>query len=58
MYKTILINRENKIKDNFLKRIELITTKNIENKESLVEKDTHQAFLELKKFLKTHINLF
>lgn len=53
MYKTILINRENKIKDNFLKRIELITTKNIENKESLVEKDTYQAFLELKKFLKT-----
>ena len=49
----VLVNKENKIKDNFLSKIELITTKDVDGKEIKVEKVTYSAYLELKKFLET-----
>lgn len=53
MYKTVLVNKKNPIKENFLKKVELIETKNIENKKVLIEKTTYEAYLELAEFLKS-----
>ena len=47
----VLVNKENKIKDNYLSKIELITTKDVDNLDIQVEKETYHAYLKLKKFL-------
>lgn len=48
---TILVNNENKFKSSFLKKIELVKTKNINNEEIYLEKETYNAYLKLKMFL-------
>lgn len=48
----ILINKNNKIKNNYLNRINLITTKDQDNEDVLVEEETYKAYLELQAFLK------
>ncbi len=53
MYKTVLVNKQNPIKESFLKRIELIEVKNIENEKTYIEEHTYQAYQELAKFLET-----
>ena len=50
----VLVNKENKIKDNYLSKIELITTKDVDNLDIQVEKETYHAYLKLKKFLETN----
>lgn len=52
MYKTILVNKQNKIKESYLKKIQLINTKDINNKDVLIEKETYENYLKLKDFLK------
>ena len=52
-----LVNKENKIKPSFIKKIELVKRKNYEKEEVLIEKQTALAFDELKEFLKTK-NIF
>lgn len=52
MYKTILLNKQNKIKESYLKKIKLINTKDINNKDVLIEKETYENYLKLKDFLK------
>ena len=49
----VLVNKENKIKDKFLSRIELITTKDVDDLDVQVEKETYSAYLNLKDFLAT-----
>lgn len=49
----VLVNKENKIKDNYLSKIELINTKDVDNLDIQVEKETYHAYLKLKKFLET-----
>lgn len=49
----VLVNKENKIKDKFLSKIELITTKDIDGLDVQVEKETYNAYLKLKDFLAT-----
>ena len=49
----ILINRNNKIKNNYLNRINLITTKDQNSEDILVEEETFKAFKELQSFLET-----
>ena len=49
----VLVNKENKIKDKFLTKIELITTKDVDNLDVQVEKETYNAYLKLKDFLAT-----
>lgn len=44
----VLVNKENKIKDKFLSRIELITTKDVDDLDVQVEKETYSAYLKLK----------
>lgn len=53
MYKTTLVNKENSIKDNFLKQIELKEIKSVEEKNILIEKNTYEAYLELANFLES-----
>lgn len=49
----VLVNKENKIKDKFLSKIELITTKDVDDLDVQVEKETYNAYLKLKEFLAT-----
>ncbi len=49
----ILINKNNKIKSNYLNRVKLITTKDQDNEDVLVEEETYKAFKELQTFLET-----
>lgn len=53
MYKTVLVNKENSIKENFLKRIKLVETMNIAGENILIEKNTYSAYLKLVNFLKS-----
>lgn len=53
MYKTILVNKENKIKENYLKKLNLISTTDIDNEDVQVEIKTYEAYLELKEFLES-----
>ena len=56
--KTILVNKNNPNKDSYLKKIKLIEVKDILDETILIEKETYQAYLELKEFLKTkNINI-
>lgn len=52
-----IVNKENKIKSSFIKKIELVKRKNYLKEEVLIEKQTALAFDELKEFLKTK-NIF
>ena len=48
----ILINKNNKIKTNYLNRVTLITTKDQDDEDVLVEEETYKAYLELQAYLK------
>ena len=49
----VLVNKEHKIKENYLSKIELVTIKNIDNEDIQIEKETYNAYQKLEKFLKT-----
>lgn len=49
---TILVNKDNKIKDNYLNKCNLISTKNELNEDIQVEENAYNSFLKLKEFLK------
>ncbi len=51
MSKLVLVNKEHKIKDNYFKRLELINTKNTDDEDIKVEKETYESYLKLKEFL-------
>ena len=51
MTNTTLINKENKIKNSFYKRIELIDTKDINGNNEKIEKHTYEAFVKLQEAL-------
>ena len=53
MTHTILINKENKIKESYIKKINLIITHDVDNEEIQVEKETYDHYLDLKNFLLT-----
>ena len=54
---TILVNKDNKIKDNYLDKVNLIKTKNELDEEVLVEENAYNSFLKLKEYLKS-INIY
>lgn len=47
----ILVNKDNKIKSNYLKNVELIDIINIDGKQIKIEKATYSAYLQLKNYL-------
>ena len=50
---SILVNKENKIKNNYLEKIKLIKTIDCYNKEIYIEELAYNSYLKLKDFLKT-----
>lgn len=48
-----LVNKDNKIKESYYKKINLTKTTSIYNKEILIEENTYEAYLKLKEFLET-----
>ncbi len=48
---TILVNKNNPIKENYINRVSLVSTKDIEDEDIQVEEKAYQAYLELKKRL-------
>ena len=53
MTNTTLINKENKIKESFYKRVNFIDIKDIDGNDTKIEKETYEHYLELQEFLKT-----
>ncbi len=51
MMYTILVNKNNPIKENYINRVSLVSTKDIEDEDIQVEEKAYQAYLELKKRL-------
>lgn len=51
MYKTVLVNKENPIKESFIKRIELVEIENTAGESTFIEKNTYAAYLKLAGFL-------
>ena len=54
---TVLVNKENKIKDSYFDKYNLISTKNEENDDIQVEEEAYNKFLLLKEFLK-ELNIY
>jgi len=48
---TILINKQNKLKDSFINKLELIEIDNVAGERIQIEKETYNAFLELQNYL-------
>ena len=51
MNRAILVNKENKIKENYFKYLELVTTTNERKEQIQIEKETYKSYLELKEYL-------
>lgn len=56
MNKLVLVNKNNRISEEFLNSVELIEVKDVNDKIILVEKETYEAYLCLKEFLE-HKNI-
>ena len=54
---SILVNKNNEIKDSYINKINLVETKNIKDEIIKIEEKTYEAYKELKKFLETK-NIF
>ena len=60
MTKTVLVNKEHKIKSSYYKKIDFIETEDIENDKVLVDRKTYEEYLKLKDLLATkniHIDI-
>ncbi|MBQ2909186.1 MAG: tRNA pseudouridine(55) synthase TruB [Bacilli bacterium] len=53
MTNTTLINKDNKIKESFYKKVNFIDIKDIDGNDTKIEKETYENYLELQEFLKT-----
>ena len=51
MLKTLLVNKNNKIKDTYLNKINLVKTKDIDNNDIYLEEETYNSYLKLRNFL-------
>ena len=52
MTKTILVNKENKLKESYYKRVNLIDINDIDGNPTKIEEETYHAYLELENHLK------
>ena len=53
----VLVNKENRIKDNYLDRIELVSVKNVLEEEIQIEKETYDNYLNLVKFIREELDI-
>ena len=56
MNKTILINKDNPIKQKYLEKLDLIEVKDVLNENIFVDKETYNKYLELKEYLRRFLN--
>ena len=54
---TVLVNKINMIKNNYLNRINLVTTKNVLDKDILVEEEAYNNYLKLKEFVNNELKI-
>ena len=54
---TVLVNKINMIKNNYLNRINLVTTKNVLDKDILVEEEAYTNYLKLKEFVNNELKI-
>lgn len=52
MTRTLLVNKNNILKDSYYKRVNLIPIKSVSGQDTLIEEETYKAYLELENFLK------
>ena len=50
-YRLVLVNKEHKIEKDFIDKVTLIKVKDVNDEDILVEKETYEAYLDLKDFL-------
>ena len=53
----ILVNKNHKIKDNYLEKITLVSTKNVLKEDIFIEDKTYNNYLKLKDFIKEELNI-
>ena len=53
----ILVNKNHKIKDNYLEKITLVSTKNVLKEDIFIEDETYNNYLKLKDFIKEELNI-
>ena len=53
----ILVNKNHKIKDNYLEKITLVSTKNVLKEDIFIEEETYNNYLKLKDFIKEELNI-
>ena len=53
MINTVLVNKKNRIKNSYYKKINFITVKDIDNEDIQIEEETYKAYIKLYEFLKS-----
>ncbi len=53
----VLVNKNHKIKDNYLEKITLVSTKNVLKEDIFIEEETYNNYLKLKDFIKEELNI-
>ena len=54
---TVLVNKNNRISNNYLNKIDLIMTKNVLGKDIYIEQETYNNYLKLKEFISNELNI-
>lgn len=54
---TVLVNKNNRISNNYLNKIDLVMTKNVLEEDIYIEQETYNNYLKLKEFISTELNI-
>ena len=54
---TVLVNKNNRISNNYLNKIDLVMTKNVLEEDIYIEQETYNNYLKLKKFISNELNI-
>ena len=54
---TVLVNKNNRISNNYLNKIDLIMTKNVLGKDIYIDQETYNNYLKLKEFISNELNI-
>lgn len=54
---TVLVNKNNRISNNYLNKIDLIMTKNVLEEDIYIEQETYNNYLKLKEFISNELNI-
>ncbi len=54
---TVLVNKNNRISNNYLNKIDLVMTKNVLEEDIYIEQETYNNYLKLKEFISNELNI-